>query len=664
MESNDPIRGIPMGQNETETYQLNDEQRKAAQFDGGHALILAGAGTGKTSTIVARVDHLLSRDVDARRILLLTFTRRAAREMRLRMMQRSGESTKLVSAGTFHNFCLQFLRRWPDLFGCGALSIIDRDDQLQLMKLARGTIVGKDAQFPKSAELVNYYSYARNTNRTIAEYLKQFTEHDEETIQRITGVLQDYTKRKLDCRYFDYDDILQLFAKGLHQNNVLREKLKRRFDHILVDEMQDTNPLQWLILDGLRDPAKLFCVGDDAQSIYAFRGADFKNVHSFTDRVEGAQVLRLEENFRSYQEILDVSNWLLKQSPLDYNKNLHAARGSGDKPRMLEFSEDLEEADWITEDLAARHEGGTPWAEHMILTRTAFGARHVEASLVMKDIPYRFVGGTQLLHSAHVKDLLSLLRVADNSADQLGWMRYLTLWPRIGEKTAATIIGKLMGISRADMIESILTERTKANPRLAEAFAACVKLLDRPQQAITAAVDKMTPLLEKKYDDWDRRSKDLKLLERLAEKHATIGEFLETYTLDPISESEASNEDDQDVVTLITVHSAKGTEAPVCYLLGVQPGNYPHVRSIGDDDQEEEERRVLYVAMTRAKNELIMTGTSRYQGAFVPYHNRYFAAAGTNCQLYFLSDLPGHLLGDDLPFDDDPFDEPIRSYRD
>ncbi|MCC9600660.1 ATP-dependent helicase [Stieleria sp. JC731] len=653
-----------MGQNETETYQLNDEQRMAAEYSGGHALVLAGAGTGKTSTIVARVDHLIARGVDPRRILLLTFTRRAAREMRLRMMQRSGEGTKLVSAGTFHNFCLQYLRRWPDLFGCGALSIIDRDDQLQLMKLARGTVIGSNAQFPKSAELANYYSYARNTNRTIAEYLKEFTDHDDDMIARISNVLQDYSKRKRDCRYFDYDDILHLFARGLHKNSVLREKLKRRFDQILVDEMQDTNPLQWLILDGIRDPAKLFCVGDDAQSIYAFRGADFQNVHSFTERVEGATVLRLEENFRSYQEILDLSNWLLDQSPLNYNKKLHASRGAGVKPCMIDFSEDLEEADWISDDLLDRHEGGDAWNQHMILTRTAFGARHIEASLVMKDIPYRFVGGTQLLQSAHVKDLLSLLRVTDNPADQLAWMRYLTLWPRVGEKTAASLIGQLQTLSGPDKIEAELTARSKANPRLAEAYAACVKSRDNPKRAITAAVDKMTPLLEKKYDDWDRRSKDLKLLERLAEKHATVGEFLETYTLDPISESEASNDDNHDVVTLITVHSAKGTEAPVCYLIGVQPGTYPHARSIGDDDKEEEERRVLYVAMTRAKNELIMTGTTRYQGAFIPFHNRSFAGANANSQTYFLENVPDYLLGDVDQFDDDPFDEPIRSYRD
>lgn len=648
----------------TDGLRLNPQQKRAAEFDGGDVLVLAGAGTGKTSTIVARVVHLTKTGVDPRRILLLTFTRRAAREMRHRLSQQIGPAAKAVPTGTFHNFCLQYLRRWPDLFQCGSQSIIDRDDQLQLMKLARAAVVGRQSGFPKSAELANYYSYARNTNRPIAEYLAEFTEHKEEVIEKIAGVLADYMKRKHECRYFDYDDILHLFAKQLHRNRIVRERMQSRYDHLLVDEMQDTNPLQWLILDGMRDPAKLFCVGDDAQSIYAFRGADFRNVHSFTERVPGSTVLKLEENYRSTQEILDLSNWLLDQSSLSYDKRLTAARGSGEKPVFVELDRDFDEADWIANDLMQRHEDGEAWREHMILTRSAWGARSVEAALIERDIPYRFVGGTQLLASAHVKDLLSLLRVIDNPADQLAWMRYLTLWHRVGEKTAASAIVKLLTLPDIKAIKDMLAERFAANPRLAEAIDDCHQLWPRPDHMIGAAIDKLTPLLEKKFDDWDRRVKDLKLLRRLAEKHETVGEFLETYTLDPITESEANRDDQDDMVTLITVHSAKGTESSVCYLIGVQPGNYPHVRSIGDEDQEEEERRVLYVAMTRAKDELFLSGTMRSHGAFVPHHNRFYPAGGSGSQPYLLKDMPPDLVRTDLEIDTDPFDDPIISFRD
>lgn len=647
-----------------ETLRLNEQQRRAAEFDGGDVLVLAGAGTGKTSTIVARVAHLVHSGVDPKRLLLLTFTRRAAREMKFRMSEQIGAAAKHVSAGTFHNFCLQYLRRWPELFDCDSLTIIDRDDQLQLMKLARSAMVGKDVAFPKSAELVNLYSYARNTNRAIIDYLKEFTDHSEETIERIRSVLDDYSKRKRQCRYFDYDDILHLFAGKLHRSARVREKMQSRYDHLLVDEMQDTNPLQWLILDGLRDPAKLFCVGDDAQSIYAFRGADFRNVHAFTERVSGSTVLRLEENYRSSQEILDLSNWLLEQSPLSYDKHLTAARGSGEKPTLVELDGEYDEAEWVVADLLRRHEEGVDWRDHMILTRTAWGARHVEGALIENDVPYRFVGGTQLLQSAHVKDLLSVLRLVDNPADQLAWMRYLTLWPRVGEKTAATAIRTLLTLSSLADIRAELSRRFQSNPRLAECVDECQKHLSRPRTAIAAAIDKMTPLLEKKYDDWDRRVKDLKLLQRLAEKHESVAAFLETYTLDPITESEASTEQVDDLITLITVHSAKGTEAPVCYLIGVQPGIYPHVRSMDSDDKIEEERRVLYVAMTRAQNELILTGTLRNYGAYTPYHNRFFQGGGSSSQPYFLSDLPETLVQSDLDIDTDLFDGPIDSFRD
>jgi DNA helicase-2/ATP-dependent DNA helicase PcrA len=643
---------------------LNDEQRRAAEFQGEDVLVLAGAGTGKTSTIIARVAYLVSSGVDPQRILLLTFTRRAAREMRHRLTHQIGAAAKKVPAGTFHNFCLQYLRRWPDLFECGSLTIIDRDDQLQLMKLARAKCIGREGGFPKSAELANYYSYARNTNRSIQDYLTEFTDHEEDTIKRIGQVIEEYSSRKRDCRYFDYDDILHLFARQLHRRRTVREKMRTRFDHLLVDEMQDTNPLQWLILDGIRDPAKLFCVGDDAQSIYAFRGADFQNVHAFTERIPGSTVLKLQENFRSTQEILDLSNWLLEKSPLQYDKKLRAARGEGHKPVVVEVDSDFEEADWITGDLMSRHDDGADWREHMILTRSAWSARCVEASLIENQIPYRFIGGTQLMQSAHVKDLLCLLRVIDNPSDQLAWMRYLTLWPRIGEKTAASAIEKLLALPPSEELATWLAERFKANPCLAEAVRDCQACWSKPKAVIAAAIDKLTPLLEKKYDDWDRRAKDFKLLRRLAERHATIREFLETYTLDPITESEASRVDEDDLVTLITVHSAKGTEATVCYLIGVQPGNYPHARSIGDEAKEEEERRVLYVAMTRAKDELILSGTRRSYNAFIPHHNRQFAAAGSNSQPFFLQDLPDQLVRSDLDFEVDPFDAPITSFRD
>ncbi|MCK5194731.1 MAG: ATP-dependent helicase, partial [Desulfobulbaceae bacterium] len=357
---------------------LNKNQQIAAEYKDKHILVLAGAGTGKTLTIIARAEYLIRKGVDPRRILLLTFTRRAAREMTDRLYLSIGDAANAVTAGTFHHFCLLTMRRMADKFEIQDFTVIDRDDQNSLMRLARAGYVKKGEKFPKASQLVNVFSYSRNTNMIVLEYLDKYTEFDEKTSNKILNVFTEYKQRKQLNRYLDFDDILYHFGKKLHEDPSIRKQLRSRYDHILVDEMQDTNPLQWLILDGLKDPAKLFCVGDDAQSIYAFRGADFRNVHSFKKRIPNSVVLKLEDNYRSTQEILDISNWLLKESPLNYNKNLKTHRGTGTKPLLVDFDSDLDEAKWIAENLIERHETGSLWNDHMILTRTAWGSRSVE----------------------------------------------------------------------------------------------------------------------------------------------------------------------------------------------------------------------------------------------------------------------------------------------
>ncbi|MGB5991820.1 MAG: UvrD-helicase domain-containing protein, partial [Desulfobacterales bacterium] len=260
---------------------LNKNQQIAAEYKDKHILVLAGAGTGKTLTIIARAEYLIREGVDPRRILLLTFTRRAAREMTDRLYLSIGNAANVVTTGTFHHFCLLTMRRMADKFGIQDFTVIDRDDQNSLMRLARVGYVKKGEKFPKASQLVNVFSYSRNTNMNVLEYLNKYTEFDEETSNKILNVFTEYKQRKQLNRYLDFDDILYRFGKKLHEDSSISNQLRSRYDHILVDETQDTNPLQWIILDGLKDPAKLFCVGDDAQSIYAFRGADFRNVHSF-----------------------------------------------------------------------------------------------------------------------------------------------------------------------------------------------------------------------------------------------------------------------------------------------------------------------------------------------------------------------------------------------
>ena len=372
--------------------------------------------------------------------------------------------------------------------------------------------------------------------------------------------------------------------------------------------MQDTNPLQWDLLEPLHDKVNLFCVGDDAQSIYGFRGADFRNVHSFTQRVPDSVVLRLEQNYRSTQEILDLSSWLLAQSPIDYDKRLVAVRGTGHKPRLLSFVSEWEEARWIADDIAHRKEEGVDWAQHMILTRSSYAARAVETTLLARDIPYVFIGGTKLLESAHLRDILSVLRIVANPLDELAWMRYLTLWPMVGDVTANHVIEQFASSSDLSDCMKVLNSENKLPDGCKHTITTVAMLADNPSEAFLAAKDSLEPILAHTYaKDWDRRRGDFSLVEKLVKRHTSILAFIEEYLIDPVYSSKRARSEDSDVVTIITIHSAKGTEKPVCYVINVSPGSFPSSRAIGNADEVEEERRVLYVALTRAQNELILT---------------------------------------------------------
>jgi DNA helicase-2/ATP-dependent DNA helicase PcrA len=616
--------------------QLNKNQQTAAQYNDAHILVLAGAGTGKTLTIMARAAYLIQHKVDPRRILLLTFTRRAARDMTDRLYLSIGNAARDVIAGTFHHFCLLTMRKMSKQFGIQDFTVIDREDQTDLMKLVRADFLKKGVIFPNASELIKVYSYARNTNIGPLKYLRKHTDHDEDTMKKICAVFKEYDKRKEANRYLDYDDILHRFAKRLHDDPAIAEKLRGLYDHILVDEMQDTNPLQWLILDGLKEPAKLFCVGDDAQSIYAFRGADFRNVHSFKRRVTGAVVLRLEDNYRSSQEILDLSNWLLKESPLTYKKNLKAKRGSGEKPVLIDFETEFDEAKWIADDLIKRHETGASWSDHMILTRTAWNSRTIEAILVEKNIPYVFIGGVGLLQAAHVKDLLCLVRASISHYDELAWIRYLTLWPKIGDITASRAITSMKEAPNVSEAVNIMKKQFRTGQKIAEGPKLIQKYINEPAKALKAGARFLDPILSKRYNKWVSRKKDFNLLEQLAERYRSLLQFIETYTMDPISTTEATRSEGKDCVSLITIHSAKGTESSVCYIIRAEPGMYPYIRSLGEEDEEEEERRILYVAMTRAKDELVLTRTGTRYGRTV-FHG---GAVGS----YFLNRLPDELV--------------------
>lgn len=621
--------------------ELNPQQKQAATTESQHSLVLAGAGCGKTKTIVARAAYLIDQGIPANQIQILTFTRRSASEIVARVELALGEQAKGLRASTFHTFCMYLLRRVPKAFGLEQFSIIDRDDQLMMFRLIRGKDDKKNPnQLPKPQELCDLYSFARNTRQKLSDALeKQHPEHLAFKDQ-IAEIMKEYETRKRARSFLDYDDILAIVASALDQSDGLADYVASLCKHMLVDEMQDTNPLQWALLEPLKDKVSLFCVGDDAQSIYGFRGADFENIHHFKDRVPNAQVFKLEQNYRSTQEILDLSNWLLDQSEIQYNKRLDAHRGEGVKPRMHIFPNEFDEAKWIAIDIKERHYlQGSKWSDHMVLVRSSFAARHIEAACIAANVPYRFIGGMKLLETAHVKDLLSLLRVIANPLDDIAWMRFLTLWNGVGDVGASRLAQQLLLEPEFDLIFDKLEKFGRIPAETVLIMKQMTVLKQEVQACVSLGIQAIEAQLAENYKkDWNRRQGDFELVKQLASKHTQLSEFLEEYVLDPVSISEIERQSDSDVVTLITIHSAKGTEQKVCYVVNVTPGQYPHARAQGDFNDVEEERRVLYVAMTRAQNELILTKQNLSLWA-----RDVIDGQGRKVESYFLNDLTRNL---------------------
>lgn len=619
---------------------LNSNQLIAATTRKSHALVLAGAGTGKTKTIVARASFLISQGAPAEKVRILTFTKRAASEIVERVQSYIGNDANALKASTFHSWCISLVRKAPNLFGCKNFTIIDRDDQLLLFKFARGSLNKND--IPLARKLCDLYSLSRNTRESLADIVEQQEPQYLSQFDNIAQIMLDYESKKQERNYLDYDDIIALVADQLSQSKHCREWVSEQVDHLLIDEMQDTNPLQWSLIEPLINSTSLFCVGDDAQSIYGFRGADFKNIHSFKDRVPGAEVYKLLENYRSTQEILDVSNWLLAQSSLNYDKRLISYRGKGVKPKLFSFMNKWEEGRWIVDDIVNRHKQGASWKQHMVLVRSGYVGRTVEASLLEKGIPYQFIGGIKLLESAHIKDLLSLLRVAANRNDEIAWMRFLTLWTGIGDVTASELVREVFEQVSHKEIAKLLDEHTKVPQEAVKGFRDLIQTSGTVADSISLAYRNLEKQLAQKYSkkDWDNRKKDIAVVKQLAKRHTSTSEFIDEYLLDPLHISQVNKTEVEDAVTVITIHSAKGAECEVCYVMNVSPGAFPGPFSIGSVEDVEEERRVLYVALTRAKNELIMT---RLFGNTVTFSDSPDDAK-PNTETYFLNSLPSSLV--------------------
>jgi DNA helicase-2/ATP-dependent DNA helicase PcrA len=603
---------------------LNPAQAAAVAHGDEPLLIVAGAGTGKTRTLIHRVAHLIARGVPPGRILLLTFTRRAAQEMLGRCERLVGSASQQVQGGTFHGTAHRLLRRFGPAVGLAAdFTILDQGDATDLMGIARAALGYGEARagaprFPRAETLLALYSRQVNTDRPVADLLADQWPHFLAWAGDIERLFGDYVRRKAERNLLDYDDLLLSWALLLEHDPVIAAEIRGLFDHVLVDEYQDTNPLQGRILRALCPDGRLTVVGDDAQSIYSFRGATIRNILDFPHQFPGTRIVTLEQNYRSTAPILETTNALISRSRERYSKRLFTDRTGGEAPWLVTLRDEREQTRFVVDRILALHDEGTPLREMAVLFRAGYLSADLEIELANRRIPYEKWGGLKFLEAAHVKDILAFLRVLENPRDEVGWYRLLRLLPGVGDTTARHAIEALMAHGWSPMaIPSALNgvrAATRARPGL-HALAALLDGLSRvgpqpPGEEIRLARQLYDPILHATYDDPRPRLADLDQLEVIAAGYPDRTTFLSALALEPPSATQdlaVGGDGETDALILSTAHSAKGREWDAVFVIWAADGIVPMARSADDEEQLEEERRLLYVAMTRARDQLYVT---------------------------------------------------------
>ncbi len=599
---------------------LNLQQRAAAEYSGRHLLVLAGAGTGKTRTIIARAKHLILSGTDPKRILILSFTRKSANEIVERIAtELQGTKAEGLTGQTFHSWAMSVIKTYSHIFPQSSYTLLDEDDQISCFKLLCGKkwkAKDSEGKHIKPEMVQEVYSYAVNARCSLSDAIRMrlydnapASKNVDSERSLLQGIIAMYLEYKKSRHYMDYDDILLALCRYLNTNPELARVVAGAYDHILIDEMQDTNPLQYELLSSFYPYCHLFCVGDDAQSIYAFRGADFKSVHRFTEVVPEAEIMKLTLNYRSTQEILDLSNWLLRTSPLDYSKELQAVRGSGQLPKLIHWGGEREEAnDIAAQMLDGVRLRGLEWSDFLVLSRSLYGLKKVESAMIKNKIPYTIYGGRSIMASRHIRDIVAPMRIVSNYLDEIAWSRYLQLWEGIGPVKAASIIGKIVETkSLEDSIELLSSQNLR--DEITETLRRISDCHYNPSAAISAALEVMNQRLREIYgDEWSWRKDDFPVLKDVATASGSIGEFISEYVLDPKLETSGKEGSKvEDHVILSTIHSAKGLEADTVFIINASVFTYPTQKAIlCGEDAIEEERRCLYVAMTRAKNNLLI----------------------------------------------------------
>ena len=614
---------------------LNPSQRAAVLHGDGPLLVIAGAGSGKTKTLAARVARLIADGADPDRVLLLTFTRRAAAEMLRRASALlDGAGTSRVWGGTFHGIANRLLRRHAEAVGLApTFTVMDQADAASLFGLVRADLgygTGK-VRFPRQETIAAIYSRVVNAQTKLGDTLDERFPWCKDHVDDLKAIFREYTIRKRRHDVVDYDDLL-LYWRALLQSPS-GASVAARFDHVLVDEYQDTNRTQAEILELLCGTSRnLTVVGDDAQSIYSFRAASVDHILGFPDAFPGATVVTLEQNYRSSPQILAAANDVIAGSPAQYPKRLWSDRPDGPVPRLVICTDPAGEADHVCDRILELREQGYRLRDQAVLFRTGHHSDALELELSRRRIPFVKFGGLKFLEAAHVKDLMAMLRVADNPRDELAWHRVLQLVPGIGPATARSVMARLGDASAGDGTDALAAFTRLEIPVGAEAKAPMRELQEafadvRAGSGASAAVDveRFLPfcsmVFEHRYDDATARLGDLTQLRDLAGAHADRSRFLTDLVLDPpTSTSELAGPPhlDDDYLVLSTIHSAKGGEWRAVFVIHAADGNIPSDMALSEPGGVDEERRIFYVALTRAREHLTVSVPQRfYHRAFV-----------------------------------------------
>lgn len=600
--------------------ELNTEQYAVVMHPGGPMLVLAGAGTGKTRTVTYRVARLMETGIDPENILLLTFTNKAAKEMMRRAEFLIGRNIEGLWGGTFHHIGNMILRRHCNHIGYRAgFSIIDREDSKDLFELCMSEIKNRDAFVPKGPVLCEIYSLAKNRETSIEESVSFRFPHFLTVLGEIEKCIELYENKKHSLNLMDFDDLLINWKKLFTENESIREYYCMKFLHLLVDEYQDTNKLQAAIVDLVSSGNRnLMAVGDDAQSIYSFRGADFENILRFSDRYPDVKVFSLTVNYRSTPEILHLANRSIINNKKQFHKQLNSVKKSGSSPYIVPLKDVYQQADFVAMKILDMNAEGIPLNEIAILYRSHYQSMELQMELQKRSIPFEVRSGLKFFEMAHIKDILSFLRVVVNPFDELSWKRIVRLIPGIGSVTAGKLWDSMSG---AENPFDAVFELQRIIPRKAlDAFRLFLELMRKlknegntgePLKPSTA----IEYILKNGYEDYlyshypnaEERIEDIEQMTRFSMQYTSIEAFVSDLSLLGVSGGEIDEGDTgRECVILSTVHQAKGLEWNNVFVIGLTDGRFPSIRSL-KSEYEEEERRLFYVAITRAREELYLS---------------------------------------------------------